>query len=81
MLEQSIDFSDVLRFEARIFAGGLAGVGDVQTYAVTKCGVFHANIPFMVFFFHFVALILDAELLLFAFLRFEAIFGFASFGS
>ena len=81
MLEQSVDFSDVLRFEARIFAGGLVVVGDVLTYAVAKCGVFEANIPFMVFFFHFVALVFEAELFVFAVLRFEAIFGLALFGS
>ena len=81
ILEQSVDFSHVLRFEARIFASGLAGVRDVEAYAVTKCGVFKANIPCMVFFFHFVALVLDAEFFVFAFLRFEAIFGFALFGS
>ena len=81
ILEQSVDFSHVLRFEARIFAGGLVVVGDVQAYAVTKCGVFEANIPFMVFFFHFVALVFDAEFFVFAVLRFEAIFGLALFGS
>ncbi len=81
ILEQSVDFSHVLRFEARILASGLVVVGDVQAYAVTKCGVFEANIPFMVFFFHFVALVFDAEFFVFAVLRFEAIFGLALFGS
>ena len=37
ILEQSVDFSDVLRFEAGIFAGGLVVVRDVLTYAVAKC--------------------------------------------
>ncbi len=81
ILEHSIDFSDVLRFEARVFADGLAGVGDVQAYAVTKGGVFESNIPFVVFFFHFVTLVFDAEFCVFAVLRFEAIFGLALFGS
>jgi hypothetical protein len=56
-------------------------VGDVLAYAVTKCGVFEANVPFVVFFFHFVALVFEAEFLVFAVLRFEAIFGLALFGS
>ena len=81
ILEQSVDFSDVLRFEARIFAGGLVGVGDVLTDAVTKCGVFEANIPFMVFFFHFVAAVFEAQFRVFAVLRFEAIFGLTPFRS
>ncbi len=81
ILEQSVDFSHVLRFEARIFASGLAGVRDVEAYAMTKGGVFEANIPFMVFFFQFMALVFDPEFLVFAFLRFEAKAGFASFGS
>ena len=81
ILEQSVDFSDELRFEARIFAGGLVVVGDVLSDAGTKGGVFEANIPFMVFFFHFVALVLESEFGVFAVLRFEAIFGFAPFGS
>ena len=81
ILEHSIDFSHVLRFEARIFAGGLVVVGDVLAYAVAECGVFEANIPFMAFFFHFVALVFEAEFLVFAALRFEANLGLALFGS
>ena len=52
-------------------------VGDIQADAVAKGGVFQANIPFMVFFFHFVAFVFDADFLILAFLRFEAIFGLA----
>ena len=34
--------------------------------------IFEANIPFMVFFFQFVALVFDAKFFVFAVLRFEA---------
>ncbi len=79
ILEHSIDFSDVLRFEARIFADRFVEIGDVLTGAMAEGGVFEANIPFMVFFFHFVALVFEAEFFGFAVLRFEAIGGFARF--
>ena len=80
-MEESIDFGHVLRFEGRIFADGLIVMGDVLAYAVTKCCVFEANVPFMVFFFHFVALVFEAQFRVFAVLRFEAICGLALFGS
>jgi hypothetical protein len=81
IFEKPVDFGDVLRFEVGILAGGLEVCQDVFAGAVTKLGVFEVYVPFVVFFFHFVALILEAEFLVFAFLRLEAIFGFASFGS
>ncbi len=81
IFEEAVNFGDVLRFEVRIFDSGFVEIGDVLAGAVTEGSFFYANVPIMVFFFHFVALILDAELLLFAFLRFEAICDFSSFGS
>jgi hypothetical protein len=81
IFEKTLDFGGVLRFEAGIFAGRFVGGGDVLAGAVTECGVFEENVPGMVFFFHLVALVFDAEFLLLAALRFEAIFGLAPFGS
>ncbi len=81
VLEEPLDFGGVLRFEARIFEGRFAGCGDVLAGAVAECRIFEENVPRVVFFFHLVALIFDAKFLLFAGLRFEAILGFACFGS
>jgi hypothetical protein len=81
IFEEPIKFGSVLRFEARIFAGGFVEIGDVLACEVTEFGIFEANVPLMVFFFHLVALVFDAEFLIFAGLRFEAIFGLAPFGS
>ncbi len=60
VLEETVDFGDVLRFEAGIFAGRFVVVGDVLAGAVTELGVFDADVPIMVLFLHFVALVLDA---------------------
>ncbi len=71
----------VLRFEARVFGGQFAVLTDVLTDAEAGFGVFLQNLPIMCLFFHLVALIFDANFLLFASLRFEAIFGLAPFDS
>lgn len=81
ILEEAVDFGDILRFEARIFEGSFHEIDDVLAGAMAEGGVFEANVPFVVVFFHLVAFALDAPFLLFAVLRFEAIFGLASFGS
>ena len=76
------EFGGVLRFEARVLrSGSFAVLGDVLREATAGFGVFSDEIPIMCLFFHFVALVFEAEFLLFAILRFEAIFGFALFGS
>jgi len=74
-------FGVVLCFEARVFRSGFAVLVDVLADAEAGFGVFFENFPIMCLFFHFVALDIDSELFLFARLRFEAIFGFAYFGS
>ena len=60
IFEEPVDFGDVLRFKVGIFDSGFVEIGDVLTGAVTERGVFYANVPIMVLFLHFVALVLDA---------------------
>ncbi len=75
------EFGGVLRFEARIFFCCVDLLGGVGGELVTSLGVLSQNVPIMRLLFHFVLLVFDAELFLFAVLRFEAILGFACFGS
>ena len=74
-------FGIVLRFEARVFSGGFAVLADVLADAEACLGVFLENLPVMRLLFHGVALVFEAEFLLFAGLRFEAILLLARFGS
>ncbi len=71
----------VLRFEARVFGGQFAVLADVLADAEAGFGVLLQNLPIVDLFFHLVALIFDADFLLFAPLRFEAILLLACFGS
>jgi hypothetical protein len=75
------ELGGVLRFEAGNFGGGFAVLREGLRDTEAGFGVFLENLPIMCLFFHFVLLVFDAKLLLFAGLRFEAIFGLASFGS
>jgi hypothetical protein len=81
ILEEAVQFGGELRFEARILVDGFVEIDDILAGTMAEGRVFEANVPLVVIFFHFVALVLDAQFLLFAVLRFEAIFGLASFGS
>ncbi len=81
IFEEPVHFGEVLRFEGRIFVHEFVEIGDVLAGTMAEGGIFEADVPKMAIFFHFVALILDAQFLVFAFLRFEANFGLASFGS
>ncbi len=81
IFEEAVHFGEVLRFEAGIFAGSFVEIGDVLAGTMAEGGIFEADIPKMAIFFHFVAFVLDAQFFVFAFLRFEAIFSFASFGA
>jgi hypothetical protein len=74
-------FGVVLRFEARVFGCGFEGLADVLADAEASFGVFLENLPIVCLFFHFVALVFEAEFLLFAGLRFEAILLLTCFGS
>ncbi len=71
----------VFRFEARVFGGGFVVLADVLADAETGFGVLLQNLPIVCLFFHRVALVFEAEFLLLAGLRFEAILGLACFGS
>ncbi len=75
------EFGVVLRYEARIFFGRFDLLGGVGGDLVAGLGVFAHYVPKMFFFFHFVLFVFEAQFLLFAFLRFEAIGFFALFGS
>jgi hypothetical protein len=75
------EFGGVLRFEAGVLGGGFVVLRDVLGDAEASFGVFLDHFPIMSLFFHFVLLVFDAKFLLFAGLRFEAIFGLAALGS
>ena len=74
-------FGVVLRFEARVFGGEFGVLVDVLTDAEAGFGVFFDYLPIVSLFFHFVALVLEADFLVFAGLRFEPILFLAPFGS
>ena len=75
------EFGGVLRFEAGVLSGGFVVLREVLADAEAGLGVSLENLPIMRLFFHGLALVFEAEFLLFAGLRFEAILLLACFGS
>ena len=81
ILQVTSHFSLELLLEAGVLDVDVDLLDQVFGHAAAQFAAFEADIPLMQLFFPFVALVLKPQFFLFPLLRFEAIFGFACFGS